>query len=202
MKEVVDERQFEDGTSKQVYFTRYATFGIGGSSYRWADFKRVDNLQEIMDKLANHTHEWSKITGKPTVYPPSSHTHDWADIENIEQVQEATQAEVESGFGTDKYISPRRLQERELILLSGQVRADGTRISYAREWFSSTRLGKGRYKITHNLGTVNYGLVGAGLTIGTLKVGIHERKADYCIVDASDDSSNNDGDFSFMIFRV
>lgn len=49
VKEVVNERQFEDGTSKQVYFTRYATFGIGGSSYRWADFKRVDNLQQLKE---------------------------------------------------------------------------------------------------------------------------------------------------------
>ncbi|MDO4230227.1 MAG: hypothetical protein Q4C98_10460 [Capnocytophaga sp.] len=38
---------FEDGESKEVEITRYATFGNGTTTYPWADFKRFHNLQEL-----------------------------------------------------------------------------------------------------------------------------------------------------------
>lgn len=38
---------FEDGESKEVEITRYATFGNGATTYAWADFKRFHNLQEL-----------------------------------------------------------------------------------------------------------------------------------------------------------
>lgn len=38
---------FEDGESKEVETTRYATFGNGTTTYNWADFKRFHNLQEL-----------------------------------------------------------------------------------------------------------------------------------------------------------
>ncbi len=41
------QRTFEDGNSKDVYQTRYAAFGTGTTTYPWADFKRISNLQEL-----------------------------------------------------------------------------------------------------------------------------------------------------------
>ncbi len=41
------QRTFEDGNLKDVYQTRYACFGSGTNMYKWADFKRISNLQEL-----------------------------------------------------------------------------------------------------------------------------------------------------------
>lgn len=38
---------FEDGENKEVEIVRYATFGNGTTTYNWADFKRIKNLQDI-----------------------------------------------------------------------------------------------------------------------------------------------------------
>uniref|UniRef100_UPI0039A5EF73 hypothetical protein n=1 Tax=Ornithobacterium rhinotracheale TaxID=28251 RepID=UPI0039A5EF73 len=42
---------FEDGESKEVEITRYATFGAGTTAYNWADFKRPPSLSALEDHL-------------------------------------------------------------------------------------------------------------------------------------------------------
>lgn len=41
---------FEDGENKELETIRYATFGNGTTTYNWADFKRIKNLQTINNK--------------------------------------------------------------------------------------------------------------------------------------------------------
>lgn len=49
-------RVFENGNSKPVLVTRYATFGAGaGTSYNWNDFHRFDNLKELKRKIDDKT---------------------------------------------------------------------------------------------------------------------------------------------------
>lgn len=50
--EVSESRVFENGNSKPVLVTRYATFGAGaGTSYNWADFHRPMSIKEIQKRL-------------------------------------------------------------------------------------------------------------------------------------------------------
>ncbi|MDO5106590.1 hypothetical protein [Capnocytophaga sp.] len=47
VKEEIETKLFEDGTSKGVIVKKIATFGNGTTTYNWADFKRIKNLQDI-----------------------------------------------------------------------------------------------------------------------------------------------------------
>ena len=49
--ETSDLRGFEDGSSKPVIYTRYATFGEATVSYPWANFRRPLNLFQLEDRL-------------------------------------------------------------------------------------------------------------------------------------------------------
>ena len=52
VREDVTSLPFEDGTSKDVEHTRYATFGNSHDGYLWADFKRIDPLTAIIARIA------------------------------------------------------------------------------------------------------------------------------------------------------
>ena len=49
--ETPDSRGFEDGSLKPVIYTRYATFGAGGTEYTWTDFRRPKTLFQLEDRL-------------------------------------------------------------------------------------------------------------------------------------------------------
>lgn len=50
--EVPQLREFEDGNSRDVIYTRYATFGTGTTQWLWADFKRGFETKEIPAAMA------------------------------------------------------------------------------------------------------------------------------------------------------
>ena len=52
VREDITSLPFEDGTSKDVEHTRYATFGNSPDGYLWADFKRIDPLTAVIARIA------------------------------------------------------------------------------------------------------------------------------------------------------
>jgi hypothetical protein len=52
VREDITSLPFEDGTSKDVEHTRYATFGNSPDGYLWADFKRIDPLTTVIARIA------------------------------------------------------------------------------------------------------------------------------------------------------
>jgi len=52
VREDITPLPFEDGTSKDVEHTRYATFGNSPDGYLWADFKRIDPLTAVIARIA------------------------------------------------------------------------------------------------------------------------------------------------------
>ena len=52
IREDVIEGIFENGDSKPIYHTRYAKFGTGHSAIPWSDFKRIDPILMMMQRLA------------------------------------------------------------------------------------------------------------------------------------------------------
>ncbi len=82
IKETKEARTFENGESKDVYFTRTAKFGTGSPMFKWSDFRHLTDIKELSDRTSNntnkivsHTHDWGKITDKPNVFPPDKHNH-------------------------------------------------------------------------------------------------------------------------------
>ena len=49
--QTVKTNEFEDGTEKEVLYTRYATFGIDTVSFAWANFKRCFQTNQIQTAL-------------------------------------------------------------------------------------------------------------------------------------------------------
>ncbi|SNB21875.1 hypothetical protein KU06062659_790014 [Flavobacterium psychrophilum] len=48
--EEITAQEFEDGNDKNVLFVRYATFGIGATSFPWTNFKRPKTTIELTEK--------------------------------------------------------------------------------------------------------------------------------------------------------
>lgn len=95
----------------------------------------------------------------------------------------------------------------ETIIGTGSVLADGTKLTQRKINFTSSRTGQGNYLITHNLGFSNYGVSGSsvnGNTPGTgrMKVSVFNRTNVSCTLEVSDDSTTNDADFAFMLFKL
>lgn len=54
--ETAEQRVFENGTSKDVLITRYATFGIAsGTTYNWSEFHRPKTIKQIEEVLNDKT---------------------------------------------------------------------------------------------------------------------------------------------------
>jgi hypothetical protein len=53
--EEVTAQEFEDGNDRDVVYIRYATFGIGGTSFPWANFKRTKTTIELTEQKAEQT---------------------------------------------------------------------------------------------------------------------------------------------------
>lgn len=50
--EEITQREFKNGQTKNVLYTRYATFGIAATVYPWANFKRSKNTQQLTELVA------------------------------------------------------------------------------------------------------------------------------------------------------
>ncbi len=177
IKETIQTREFENGDHKQVYFTRFATFGISTTnSYKWADFNRVDSLQQLMQKchelsetLRTHSHAWRDITAKPLQFPPTRHSHSWGSVTD----KPLTFPPVVHTHSYNDLTDKPELGGR--VVIAGKVGASPRRVleRYA-----------GRF-------TVSYGR--------NIKFNCYEMHANYCCVVTADDSSSNVSDFMFQI---
>lgn len=201
--ETTESKTFEDGSSKAVYHTRTARFGRGTTTYPWSDFQRVDNLQEIMNKLKTHTHTWEKITGKPTTFPPSEHTHTWAKItEKPTTFPPATHTHSYNDL-TDK---PTIGKGKAII--AGLVGYNPRRVigtlagSFSIAPYPRNTSWGDTHKIIHNIGHTDYIVTGSALggSLGPhIKLNCFEVYRDYCYVGTADDNTGNPCDFQFMI---
>ena len=45
-------KEFENGSTNEVHYTRYATFGVSTTNYNWVDFKRTLPMNEVPEALA------------------------------------------------------------------------------------------------------------------------------------------------------
>ncbi len=52
IRHIATRREFQDGDNKEVYFERYAQFGSGVDAINWSDFKRIDPMLVLMQRLA------------------------------------------------------------------------------------------------------------------------------------------------------
>ncbi len=85
IRETSEQRTFESGESKKVYFSRIARFGSGAEMFKWSDFKRIDDVLELTKKIAQNADKianikWSDIKEKPDEFSAGDHTHTWGDI--------------------------------------------------------------------------------------------------------------------------
>lgn len=53
--EEITAQEFEDGNEKDVLHVRYATFGIGSTSFSWTNFKRPKTTIELTEQKAEQT---------------------------------------------------------------------------------------------------------------------------------------------------
>ena len=51
IKQDITEAIFESGDTKEIYYKRYATFGTGAGAINWSDFKRIDPMLVLMQRL-------------------------------------------------------------------------------------------------------------------------------------------------------
>lgn len=201
--ETDESKRFEDGNDKPLVFKRHVEFGTSSNDILWSDFKNIKNLILLNDDLSN-----LNTTLQTALNNIISLGTRVTTLENDpdDTVEPATQAEVNARQVTNKYVSPGTLPPtpifEETIIMSGEISATGSKISHYKKTFSSSRLATGRYRINHSIGNTKYGVIGSGIDEGTLKVSIYERYASYCVVGLSDDSSLNDGKFSFQIFKT
>lgn len=196
--EIAESKGFEDGSTKDVVFRRYIEFGDAiGKSYKWSDFKRIENvinlkaitvslqnnINSINQNIVNHNQRLGALENKPD-----------------NQRQAATAQEVIDGTRNDVFVSPKHLPN-SMILLTGKISATGSRIESSKVFYSR-RVGVGIYEITHNLNTTSYAVVGAGIDKYNIKVSMGSQAANKCVVGVSDDSSLNDESFSILIFKT
>ena len=95
----------------------------------------------------------------------------------------------------DDFVEP-----EEWVLRTGVVNASGAKIKGIN--FTSQRLQTGHYRLVHTLGNTDYVVLGSGLNDDDIKVCVIDQQNNFCDVGTSDDSSTNDSDFSFMIFKT
>ena len=100
------------------------------------------------------------------------------------------------------------------LYLAGKVDIYGGRVGYygknrvydnganAYYPFKSEKLSVGHYKVTHNLGTDKYVVVAASSDTGNKKASIYDADATSFKVGTSDDATNNDSAFMFMVIRI
>ena len=60
-------KEFENGEEKDVLFIRYATFGIGSTTYNWADFKRPKSTIQLTDEVKTVQDELPKKADKTII---------------------------------------------------------------------------------------------------------------------------------------
>ncbi len=209
IKETIQTRAFENGEQKQVYFTRYATFGIATTSYKWADFIRVDNLQKLMQKIQSlvtdlnaHTHAWAAIQGKPAAFPPESHSHAWNAITGKPGVFPPATHTHSFNDLTDKP------EFGGQVVIAGKIGCNPRRVlkkfagNFSVAAYPQHSGWDDHHKIIHNLGHTDYVVTGAALggnNRRTIKLNCFYMAANYCYVVTADDDTANYSDFVFQI---
>lgn len=183
-------------TYSDVYMNRTAIFGSGAGQIPWASFVRLPNLAamatslaSLSDALANHTNNhsvaWSSVSGKPADYPPAAHSHAWDSV---------------SGKPTAFPPSAHNHAGRAVYL--GIFDYDGTPYKQAGELplVDVTKIGTGRYKISHNLGHTAYTVSGVSFDTQLVSiVALPVVEANHCEVIVADDASANNASCWFTI---
>lgn len=194
--------QFEDGNSKEVEITRYATMGVGSVSWNFSDFKRIDNIQQLMHKLSTHTHEWSAITGKPATFPPATHSHDWEAITG----KPATFPPAPHSHSYNDLADKPTIGGQ--IVIAGKVGYNPRRVirkfvgDFSVSSYPQNSGWTDHHKITHNIGHTDYIVTGSALGgdgARTVKLNCFYMTANYCYVVTADDATGNAADFVFQI---
>lgn len=191
--------QVYDTKYEDIYMERKVIFGTGSGQIAWADFKNYTDLATMSAKLAslltdfnnhinNHTVAWEKVQGKPSAFTPVNHTHPWADI---------------SGKPTS--YPPSAHTHSGMAVYLGEFNAAGT-ITTKLEGsidVSVSRVSTGCYILSHNIGNINYIVLGGGCNKdinATVSIrSMAEINKLSCKIYVSDDSSLNDGDCRFCI---
>ncbi|MRJ09152.1 hypothetical protein EDL99_09815 [Ornithobacterium rhinotracheale] len=199
---------FEDGESKEVEITRYATFGAGTNTYPWADFKRPPSLSALEDHLIRLFSEkaetedlaraeqrlgaletkkiqWSEVEQKPTSFPVEAHTHPFSDITDLPyKIVAAGLVDYRTRRAT-KFIGDFTVSA---VMVEGRSRPDYTDL----------------HRIHHNLGHTKYMVVGqvlGGFDQRFIKFNAYDNRINYCDVGTSDDASGNASNFVFAIIE-
>lgn len=200
---------FENGETHTVEQERYATFGTGTAQIVWSSFIRIENLLEIATKVNTNTSNITTNKNSITTLSTTVSSNKTTLSNEIKEVEEsipepATNSETTSGTSSDKFVTPAGLSGvlPDFYILSGEVSSAGSRISYKNKSFTVTKTGTGLYNVTHNFGSTKYGVTGSGVsTAGTIKFTIKSKTANSFIAGLSDDSSLNDSDFVFFMFK-
>ena len=200
LRQNVGFEEFEDGGIKEVYFDRFYEFGSGTESIPWSRFQRFENLVTITKKTEVIGSELN--TAKVNITDLINRV---ISLENKPDntVLAASARDVDARIRNDVYVSPATLPVyQEATLFTGEVAANGRRVSYFKNNFSSKRIGAGLYRITHNMQITNYGVSGSAVDRPNMKVSMKKRTASYCELGVSNDVSLDDVNFSFQIYRV
>ncbi len=193
LNQKIESKQFEDGSIKDVVFERFYEFGSAVENIPWSKFERFEGLVSLTKKVVKIVSDLTSLVTRLVI------------LENKPDntVLPASQLEVDSRSRTDKYVSPATLPDyTEVILLTAEIAKNGTKINDFKRTIYSKRISQGLYEINHNLGIKNYGVVGSGVNTRNIKVSMLKRDFNYCVLGVSDDSSVNDEDFSFIMFKI
>ncbi len=181
---VIQALGFKNGNNENVF--RFTNAVIDASGTTLSAFTRVSPVFD-----ANYVH--------------TDNNYSYGAATKLAGIQAGAQVNVQADWNASVG-SPAQILNKptieDTILFTGTVLSDGTKGSYYKRNFTSELLPDARYKITHNLGFANYAVVGAGLVDGFIKIGAQSRGINEVIVVASDDSSPNYADFSFIVFKV
>lgn len=198
-KKIALDRPNANQVDAPAFYEDVIEFGSDGlETFAFSELTRVDNLSKLIlaEESEVSDNDLEKIvTLKNLLIRIGSTT-----VRAL--LRFATPSEISTGTKTDVAISPKDLKDSEIIYLTGSVSSTGVKLSSYRGTFTSSRIAAGRYLITHNLGTLNYGVTGGGIDEGNKKVGMEVKSSNSCEVRVSDDESLNDADFSFQIFRT
>lgn len=188
--------QVYDTAYEGVYTTRKAIFGSGSGQLAWASFKRItdivtlsNSLQQLSESFSNHTADhtvaWSKISGKPSAFPPTVHQHPFSEIS-----------------GKPETYPPSAHSHLGQVVYVGDFNASGSNVTKLFGAFNVyvSHLAGGRYQLTHNLGHDRYMVFGVGLgndfTSPRTMTSIDNNTVQ---INVSDDGTGNDYPVRFAI---
>lgn len=200
VNEVGTSRAFKDGVPRSYYKNRFASFGLGTTNYTWADFERNDPSNGVLKRLRLAeqllTSVGSAITGINTTLGTK------ADKSNVLQKDNATVYSPSQSYhpATKAYVDAK---------LAGTVWVSGLATNgntITKEFgmdvsLSVAQISEGRYRITHFIGHINYGVSFYPRGVTNVKPCGLTKANDSFDVTFADDMSYNNCDFYFQIFK-